>query len=153
MATEQIYPCIYGDCGYEFKTANDLRIHLENHSIGEKLNEQLATKTSTKVNEIIFPCDFCGEKFYGSNLLEGHLKDSHPINISPQRIPIESIKSKEILPLVILDLIKRSEMGEKKYGTPLKSFNGRNAFIDAYQEALDLVMYMRQTLDEWKEGE
>lgn len=35
-------------------------------------------------------------------------------------------------------------MGEQKYGTRLQTFNGRNALIDAYQEALDLVMYLRQ---------
>jgi hypothetical protein len=53
-----------------------------------------------------------------------------------------------ILPLVIQDLEARAMHGKSKYGTLLKSNNGRNALMDAYQEALDLVMYLRQCLEE-----
>jgi len=53
-----------------------------------------------------------------------------------------------ILELVQKDLQARSDMGSKKYGTPLFSHNGRDALMDAYQEALDLVMYLRQTITE-----
>ena len=56
----------------------------------------------------------------------------------------------EILPLVIADLNARAEMGEKKYGTRLKAHNGRDALMDAYQEALDLCMYLRQKIEEAK---
>ena len=31
-----------------------------------------------------------------------------------------------------------------KYGCGLRAFNGRNALIDALQEALDLVVYLEQ---------
>lgn len=57
-------------------------------------------------------------------------------------------KGKVIIDLVIQDLRKRDEFGRKKYGESLKSHNGRNALLDAYQEALDLCMYLRQTLEE-----
>lgn len=50
--------------------------------------------------------------------------------------------------LVTHDLEKRAALGEKKYGQTLKAFNGRDALIDTYQEALDLVMYMRQAIAE-----
>jgi len=53
-----------------------------------------------------------------------------------------------IVDIVIQDLIDRSKMGRRKYGTVLKTFNGRDALIDAYQEALDLCMYLRQALCE-----
>lgn len=53
-----------------------------------------------------------------------------------------------ILPLVLADLSARSAAGERKYGTPLRAFNGRDALMDAYQEACDLVMYIRQELYE-----
>ena len=53
-----------------------------------------------------------------------------------------------ILPLVLSDLQARSNMGKKKYGTRLFSKNGRSALWDAYQEALDLVMYLRQEIEE-----
>lgn len=60
-------------------------------------------------------------------------------------------KGTEIIELVKQDLIDRAEMGEKKYGEKLKPFNGRSSLVDAYQEALDLCMYLRQKIyeDEW----
>lgn len=54
----------------------------------------------------------------------------------------------DILPVVIQDLKDRSNMGKDKYGTVLQSHNGRDSLMDAYQEALDLVMYLRQALIE-----
>ena len=53
-----------------------------------------------------------------------------------------------ILDLVKQDLIARAEVGERKYGEKLKPFNGRSALVDAYQEALDLCMYLRQLIYE-----
>lgn len=53
-----------------------------------------------------------------------------------------------ILPLVIADLQARAEMGKRKYGTELRADNGRDALMDAYQETLDLAMYLRQKLEE-----
>ena len=54
----------------------------------------------------------------------------------------------DIAKLVQADIEARAEMGEKKYGERLKPFNGRNALWDAYQEALDLCMYLRQMIEE-----
>lgn len=54
----------------------------------------------------------------------------------------------EIIELVKQDLIDRAEMGKEKYGEKLKPFNKRNALVDAYQEALDLCMYLRQRIYE-----
>jgi len=53
-----------------------------------------------------------------------------------------------VLNLVIKDLQDRAEVGLKKYGTYLKTQNGRDALMDAYQEALDLAMYLRQAIEE-----
>ena len=39
-------------------------------------------------------------------------------------------------------------MGIEKYETPLQTFNGRDGLVDAYQEALDLCVYLRQVLEE-----
>lgn len=52
----------------------------------------------------------------------------------------------------IHDFEARSEEGSKKYGTRLKTFNGRDALMDAYQEAIDLVMYLRQAIAERAQG-
>jgi hypothetical protein len=53
---------------------------------------------------------------------------------------------------VIIDLEMRRKLGIKKYGTELKTFNGRNPLIDAYQEALDLCCYLKQKLMEQEQS-
>lgn len=59
-------------------------------------------------------------------------------------------RGKIVLNMVIADLKKRAIKGQKTYGTKLRTNNGRNALIDAYQEALDLCMYLRQEIEEKK---
>lgn len=45
---------------------------------------------------------------------------------------------------VKIDLRARAETGKLKYGVLLQPFNGRNAVMDAYQECLDMIMYLAQ---------
>ena len=40
------------------------------------------------------------------------------------------------------------EKGKKKHGTYLRIHNGRDALMDAYQEAIDMVMYLKQAIME-----
>lgn len=58
--------------------------------------------------------------------------------------------STPIVDLVIKDMAQRKELGTLRYGTPLQAHNGRDALIDAYQEALDLCIYLRQVIEEQK---
>lgn len=53
-----------------------------------------------------------------------------------------------VLHAVIMDLNRRAIGGEKKYGTRLKTHNGRSATLDAYQEVLDAMCYVRQKIEE-----
>ena len=53
-----------------------------------------------------------------------------------------------VLDLVLSDISERAEAGRRKYGCYLQAHNGRDALWDAYQEAIDLVMYLRQTIQE-----
>ena len=57
----------------------------------------------------------------------------------------------EIAPLVQADLQARIEMGIAHYGQPLMAHDGRDTLVDAYQEALDLALYLRKLLLE-REG-
>ena len=50
--------------------------------------------------------------------------------------------------LVRADLEERERIGVERYGTPLRLFNGRDALVDAYQEAMDLTVYLRQAIAE-----
>ena len=58
----------------------------------------------------------------------------------------------EVWPIVIQDMEKRNEFGREKYGVGLQPHNGRDALQDAYEEALDLCVYLRQAIFE-REGE
>jgi len=64
-----------------------------------------------------------------------------------QPMPIKN-EHPAIWDLVIKDIGDREEYGVKTYGTRLQPFNGRNALVDAYQEALDLVVFLRQAIYE-----
>lgn len=66
--------------------------------------------------------------------------------------PMPEPGTAKILPLVLNDLETRAKVGKEKYGTYLMANNGRDALIDAYQEACDLVMYLRQALYERDES-
>lgn len=54
--------------------------------------------------------------------------------------------------LVIQDMADRDATGRVRCGTPLQPFNGRDALVDAYQEALDMVVYLRQAIYERSQG-
>lgn len=60
--------------------------------------------------------------------------------------------SRDIYPLVLEDIKARVEAGKQKYGTVLQANNGRDALMDAYQEAIDLVMYLRQKIEEGEQA-
>lgn len=49
--------------------------------------------------------------------------------------------------LVLDDVRARLEMGIKKYGTGLQASNGRDMLQDAYEEVLDLAIYLRGELE------
>lgn len=51
-----------------------------------------------------------------------------------------------LLPLIVEDMRQRDRIGRERYGTPLQPFNGRDALIDAYQEALDGLAYATQAM-------
>jgi len=68
----------------------------------------------------------------------------------PQDLPEEGQLA--VAPEMIQDIRARIAKGVTTYGSVLKTYNGRNALIDAYQEALDLALYLKQALME-QEGQ
>jgi hypothetical protein len=57
-------------------------------------------------------------------------------------------ESRPIAEMVLEDIAARVDLGLERYGTKLQAHNGRDALSDAYQEALDLVFYLRQAIAE-----
>ena len=50
--------------------------------------------------------------------------------------------------LFLKDLKARYEEGVRRYCVALQPFNGRDALQDAYEEAIDLALYLRQAIYE-----
>lgn len=50
--------------------------------------------------------------------------------------------------MVMRDMVDRDIFGAEKYHTRLQPGNGRDFLVDAYQEALDLVVYLRGAIYE-----
>lgn len=50
--------------------------------------------------------------------------------------------------IVIEDMRARDAEGRRKYGVPLQANNGRNMLVDAYQEVLDMAVYIRGAIEE-----
>lgn len=53
-----------------------------------------------------------------------------------------------LLDRVTDDMHERDAVGRERYGTPLQPFNGRDPIRDAYAEALDMAVYLKQALVE-----
>lgn len=66
----------------------------------------------------------------------------------PEPTPI--IGDESVVDLVIADMQERREFGIRKYGGELMTHNRRDPLMDAYQEALDLALYLRQAIAERK---
>jgi hypothetical protein len=71
-----------------------------------------------------------------------------PEEMAYMQPPPEPNASRPIWDLVIADMRARDNVGRERYGTPLQMNNGRDALVDAYQEALDLCVYLRQAIEE-----
>jgi hypothetical protein len=66
---------------------------------------------------------------------------------APEPAPQEG-QGPAIWDLVVADMKERDAMGERKYGRRLRAGDGRDHLVDAYQEALDLAVYLRQQIEE-----
>lgn len=66
------------------------------------------------------------------------------IQDQPAPIPNDDVA---VWDLVIADMQERDQIGRERYGTPLQVDNGRDHLVDAYQEALDLVVYLRTEIE------
>lgn len=67
----------------------------------------------------------------------------------PQKKPNKGKTS--VAKYVLADVRARVKLGQIRYGTLLKTNNGRSALWDLYQELLDAAMYCRQEILE-REG-
>lgn len=68
-----------------------------------------------------------------------------------QQLPVHNDQT-SCQDLVIADIEDRKALGLRKYGTLLQPFNGRSFLQDAYEEVLDLAVYLRGKLEEERQN-
>ena len=61
-------------------------------------------------------------------------------------LPKLPYKRPNVWDVVIEDMRARDAKGEFQYGSKLQTLNGRDALQDAYEEALDLAVYLKQVI-------
>lgn len=67
--------------------------------------------------------------------------------VTEQPDPVKN-ENPAVWDLVMKDMADRDKEGYRKYQTRLQPFNGRDALVDAYQETIDAVVYLRQVIYE-----
>lgn len=101
--------------------------------------------------------------YYSHEELEaqGQLRLPFDSAAQPEPAPVHTEVGYDVLPYVVsavgrdtmhyetagkvrADIIARARAGTVKYGMPLRTFNGRNAEMDLYQEVLDGIQYATQ---------
>lgn len=64
-----------------------------------------------------------------------------------QPMPTEGA-GQAIQDFVMADIAQRKQVGIERYGRALQAHNGRDMLQDAYEEALDLAIYLRGVIEE-----
>jgi hypothetical protein len=85
-----------------------------------------------------------------------YLKPINPEGVAGQepaisKEPKPNGSGEDIVDIVKRDIDLRASEGLVKYGEKLKAFNGRSGLNDAYQEVIDLAVYLRQVIEERQE--
>lgn len=62
--------------------------------------------------------------------------------------PETRAESVSVAPHVVDDIVARARLGVERYGTPLRTHNGRDGLVDLYQELIDAVFYIKQVIME-----
>lgn len=92
--------------------------------------------------------------YTGRSLAGEHVYASTSLGVPARRPeqppPAESqgLDIVDIVDLVVSDLAERKRVGVERYGMALRAHNGRDALQDAYEEAMDLCVYLRQAIEE-----
>lgn len=73
--------------------------------------------------------------------------DQRPPDRHDQPMPTVT-EGPSIQDMVIADVEQRKQVGLERYGTLLQPNNGRDMLRDAYEEAIDLAVYLRGCLAE-----
>jgi len=125
------------------------------HIVIEVQNPVPAARPGEQLEEgpgVSWNCNHCGHRSDSAHEALAHLGEAHRGATSRRLVTEQAQPQRNDNPavwgLVVDDMIARDEEGRLKYGTPLQPHNGRDALVDAYQESLDLCVYLRQAIYE-----
>lgn len=76
------------------------------------------------------------------------VESNHPASWDTVIRDLEKGYSGPAIDVVFADIVNRDLTGLRKYGTRLKPHNGRDSLLDAYEEALDLTVYLKNAHSE-----
>jgi hypothetical protein len=85
-----------------------------------------------------------GDCICSNPTLDSSLCSIHGTNA--QLVPDHQEGVPSVQDAVITDIELRKAVGLERYGTLLQPHNGRDALQDAYEEAIDLAMYLKQVI-------
>jgi hypothetical protein len=68
--------------------------------------------------------------------------------VGDQPLPLHHEGVPSIQDRLIRIIQGRAQVGVQRYGTTLQPFNGRDSLLDAFEESLDLTIYLLQVMDE-----
>lgn len=90
--------------------------------------------------------EFCRVRFADGGTQQFSIAEFQPARIE-QPMPVVN-GHPAVWDLVLRDIDHRDKVGAAKYRTRLQPHNGRDFLRDAYEEALDLVVYLRGAIFE-----
>jgi hypothetical protein len=102
-------------------------------------------------------CPYCGKRHARNSLDDAcpaewaasdaaqrrRVQATHPLVDSTAQPAPQPSTGPALWDLVTQDMQGRDHFGKHKYGIRLQPHNGRDFLVDAYQEALDLAVYLR----------
>ncbi len=112
----------------------------------EQLEKQMAAEDVRRATSALVGAGLIGPEEAEDRIELAEANASRNLAVADQPMPHGT--GREIFPLIQADLEERRQKGIRTYGEGLTAFNGRDALQDAYQEALDLAVYLRQAIEE-----
>ena len=125
------------------------KIELERERAEYKLEKEALRRELLSTEFLCEPGSFDGRQMAMlSQIVREYESQSKQHGDAAIREPEPTKGTHYVIDYVRQDIEDRVAMGKERYGTKLMANNGRSALWDAYQEALDLVMYLRREIIE-----
>lgn len=105
-------------------------------------------KCNYQAPEPMYKCKSCGDAFQQFHSCKG-MTFAEPRRMMEVEQPKPTPNGHPVIQEIVMrDMQSRLNIGLQRYGTGLQPHNGRDMLRDAYEEALDLCVYLRGAMYE-----